>query len=139
MAAENAQTLVTAAVGQGYPALSERQVMECLLYAVGNGGGGGGGGGGGSGSVEQGDGPPVAPPADPLNPAIYTDLLTTFVYSWFVANQAWIISSTSGGNAISQGHGDPSADPTDPTAPSLYYDIDTGVLWTWVVADQEWV
>lgn len=138
MAALSANTLIAAAMSLGYDTLSTRAIMECLLYAVSN-GGGGGGGGGGSGSVTQGDGPPVGIPSDPLSPTIYTDLLTTFVYSWNVATQTWVISSTSGGNALSQGHGDPSSDPTDPTAAALYYDIDTGVLWTWVVADQEWV
>lgn len=135
--ADTAQTLITAAIALGYAGLSDRQLKECLLYAADT--NGGGGGGGGSGSVEQGNGAPVAVPTDPLAPAVYTDLTTTFVYSWNVPLQTWALSSTSGGNAISQGHGDPVADPTDPTAGAIYFDIDSGVLWNWVVVDQAWV
>lgn len=135
--ADTAQTLIEAAVALGYEALSDRGLKECLLYAADT--NGGGGGGGGSGSVEQGDGPPVAIPTDPLLPALYTDLLTTFVWSWVVASQTWALSSTSGGNPLSQGHGPPTNPPTDPTAPSAYDDIDDGVRYVWVVADQEWV
>jgi hypothetical protein len=135
--ADSAQTLVTAAVGQGYMALSWRNLAECLLYAVSN--GGGGGGGGGSGGVEQGDGPPVAPPADPLVPAVYTDKLTTFFYFWQVDTQTWVIGSTSGGNPLSQGSGAPVAPPTDPSVPSMYVDIDDNyVIYTWNVGEAAW-
>lgn len=135
MPAASAQTLITAAQGLGYDSLSDRGIKECTLYAI---SAGGGGGGGGSGSVEQGNGPPAGIPTDPLQPAIYTDLLTTFVWSWDVANQTWALSSTSGGNALSQGHGDPISNPTDPTAAALYVDLDTYVIWTWNVGDQAW-
>ncbi len=138
MAALPANTLIAAAMGLGYDNLSTRAIQECLLWAVGE--NGGGGGGGGSGSVVQGNGAPAAPPADPLAPAIYTDFVTTFVYSWNVVTQTWVISSTSGGNALSQGLGDPVADPTDPTVPALYVDVSPGsyVIWTWNVGDQTW-
>lgn len=123
-------------MGQSYDTLSDRGIKECILYAVGT--NGGGGGGGGSGSVTQGEGPPVSPPASPLDPAVYTDTLTTFIYTWFVENQTWIISSTSGGNPLSQGHGVPTDPPTDPTVPSGYVDLDDYVFYTWNVGEQAW-
>lgn len=47
-------------------------------------------GGGGSGGVFQGSGAPVAPPANPDSPAIYTDLDDGVIYTWNVVTQAWI-------------------------------------------------
>jgi hypothetical protein len=133
--ADTADTLIAAAMALGYDGLSDRGLKECLLYAADT----NGGGGGGSGSVEQGHGAPSGIPTDPLQPAIYTDLDTTFVYSWDVGSQAWVISSTSGGNAITQGHGAPVADPVDPTVPAVYVDLDSGTFYAWNVADQVWV
>lgn len=49
-----------------------------------------GGGSGGSGAVMQGNGAPVAAPADPTQPAIYTDLDDGSIYTWSVPGQNWI-------------------------------------------------
>ena len=43
--ASTAQSLINSAVSLGYDALSERDLLVCLLYAAQTGGGGGGGGG----------------------------------------------------------------------------------------------
>ncbi len=135
--ADSAQTLVTAAVGQGYMALSWRSLAECLLYAVSN---GGGGGGGGSGAVDQGNGAPAAPPATPLEPAVYVDLLTNIFYTWNVATQTWVISSTGGSAQNMSGNGSPVGvvTPADVNLSAVYYDLDDGTFYGWRVADQEW-
>lgn len=50
-----------------------------------------GGGTGGSDQITQGNGAPVAPPADPTKSAIYIRLDTGgTLYSWNVTTQAWI-------------------------------------------------
>jgi hypothetical protein len=51
---------------------------------------GGGGGGGGSGAVTQGIIDPVAAPATPGSPAIYTNLTSGVIFSWDVTNQVWV-------------------------------------------------
>lgn len=51
---------------------------------------GGGGGGGGSGAVTQGAADPVAAPATPTSPAIYTNLTSGVIWTWNVVTQAWI-------------------------------------------------
>lgn len=45
---------------------------------------------GGSSNDSQGDGEPVAPPADVNSSGFYTDRLTAIVYSWNTDTQAWI-------------------------------------------------
>lgn len=52
--------------------------------------GGGGGGGGGSGSVLQGTVDPVAPPASPNSPALYTNLTSGTLFTWNVTSQSWV-------------------------------------------------
>lgn len=48
-----------------------------------------GGAAGTGGSVLQGNGAPVAAPANPLLPAVYTDLATGVIYTWRVDTQVW--------------------------------------------------
>jgi hypothetical protein len=134
--ADSANTLIAAATALGYDTLSTRAIMESLLYAVSNGGGGGGGGG----SVEQGNGAPVAIPADPLSAAIYVDLATNIYYTWNVATQTWVISSTGGSAQNMSGNGSPVGvvTPADVNLSAVYYDLDTGTFYGWRIVEQEW-
>lgn len=52
-------------------------------------GGGTGGGGSGFGSISQGDGAPVAAPANTSATALYVDRLTGTQYYWNTVTQAW--------------------------------------------------
>jgi hypothetical protein len=49
-----------------------------------------GGGGGGSGSVLQGAIDPVAAPATPGSPALYTNLTSGVLWTWNVTTQTWV-------------------------------------------------
>jgi hypothetical protein len=74
-----------------YPEFHDTQltVLEKILQC----GGGGSGGGGavvGCGCVVQGHGTPVAAPAIPTIPYVYTDLDSGILYAWNVDTQAWI-------------------------------------------------
>lgn len=50
---------------------------------------GGSTGGGSASNLSQGNGAPVAAPADPTSPAYYTDLQGGQTYVWNVSAQAW--------------------------------------------------
>ncbi len=82
--ATSAQDLMDIVAAQGYDRLAPLQVEECILAAIAS------GGGGGSGAVTQGIGDPVAAPSDPSQPAIYTNLSTSVIWTWDVTNQIWI-------------------------------------------------
>lgn len=45
----------------------------------------------GGGQLMQGNGPPVAAPLDPTQPAVWTDLLTGQMTTWNVGTQTWLI------------------------------------------------
>ena len=79
-----AQTLITNAVSLGYDKLSQRDLLEALLYAVAN-----GGGGGGSGGISSGVGAPVAPPTNTAIDNIYINKTTGGLYAWPAGATGW--------------------------------------------------
>ncbi len=83
MPATSAQVLIALAQAQGYAALSDRGLKECLLYVAQS------PGGSGSAAVTQGAADPVAAPADPTSAALYTNTTSGVLFFWNVANQAW--------------------------------------------------
>jgi hypothetical protein len=83
------QTLITE--GSCYTCLPPGQLayvelaLLCQIAA-----GGGGVAPGSTGQVMQGAADPVAAPAYPLYPAVYTNTTTGLIFTWKVSTQAWI-------------------------------------------------
>lgn len=88
MATCNSNALL--ASGACYQCLSEDQFQIAILQLLCDiAASGGGGGGGGFVQVFNGNGDPVAPPANVLAAAIYTDLSTGVIWSWNTNTLSW--------------------------------------------------
>jgi hypothetical protein len=85
--AVNAQTLIIAAIGAGYAALSDRSLRECLLVVAQSGGGGGGGGNPAPGVVNPNGNVTGAPGAQYFNTANSTMWVQA---SALTGNTGWI-------------------------------------------------
>lgn len=83
--ASSAQTLITAAYAAGFDALSNRDLMECLLYSASNFGGGSGAGGVFSGAYGVGQPPNFTPST---SAAIATNTSDGVQWNWY--SGAWV-------------------------------------------------
>ena len=79
----DAKTLIATAYANGYAALSERSLEECILAAACAGGGGGGSGGASSGAVD----PTTAPSG---GNGVYYNTATATFWVWDTAVSAWV-------------------------------------------------
>lgn len=85
----SANQLANAAAKACLNCSDERSIWVQILYTL-NQIQAGGGTGGGSGSVLQGTIDPVAAPANPAVPALYTNLTTGVIWTWIVTSQTWV-------------------------------------------------